>query len=135
MLVGNVFIILSSLKAFMSHLVTRVMMFMQVYRTRGSSVPWQGRVEARVNREWGTIGDLGWDVTDASVVCRSLGFGSAKTATYFSNFGRGVGKIHYSSLKYVMYNKTACVYIYIRVQLYNLIIRIFIYKALLSQSS
>ncbi len=72
---------------------------MQIYRTRGSVVPWQGRVEARVDGEWGTIGDHSWDLKDASVVCRSLGFGSAKTATYFGSFGRGVGKIHYSSLR------------------------------------
>lgn len=72
---------------------------MQIYRTRGSAVPWQGRVEARVRGEWGTISDLRWDVTDASLVCRRLGFGSAKTATYFGSFGRGVGKIHFSDLK------------------------------------
>lgn len=71
----------------------------EVYRTRGSSVPWQGRVEARVKGEWGTVSDLLWGKEDASVVCRALGYGTAKTATYHGNFGRGVGIIHYSNLK------------------------------------
>ena len=46
------------------------------YATRlegGSSIV-EGRVEVCLGRAWGTICDDGWDNTDASVVCKSLGF-------------------------------------------------------------
>ena len=62
-------------------------------------MPWQGRVEVHVGGVWGTVSDIQWGIADASVVCRALGYGTAKTATHFSNFGRGVGKIHFSELK------------------------------------
>ena len=53
----------------------------------------------RKNGEWGTICDLGWDLTDASIVCRNLGYGSAKTIYGRSSFGRGIDSTHYSELE------------------------------------
>ena len=71
----------------------------QTIRLRAGAVPWRGRVEIKVNREWGTICQSGFDALDANVVCRHLGFGSVKTVIVRS--GPGVGKIHLTQIRLV----------------------------------
>ena len=60
----------------------------------GGATPEEGRVEFCYNNTWGTVCDDSWGTTDASVVCRQLGF-LATGATAFSNaeFGQGIGPI------------------------------------------
>ncbi|PIK36334.1 putative deleted in malignant brain tumors 1 protein [Apostichopus japonicus] len=53
-----------------------------------------GRVEIYLYGEWGTVCDDGWDINDANVVCRQLGFDRALKYRDSAAFGEGSGEIH-----------------------------------------
>ena len=63
-------------------------------RLVGGDIPEEGRVEFCYNNVWGTVCDDSWGTTDASIVCRQLGF-LTTGAIAFSNaeFGQGIGPI------------------------------------------
>ncbi|XP_030851605.1 deleted in malignant brain tumors 1 protein-like [Strongylocentrotus purpuratus] len=58
-------------------------------RLVGGSSSAKGRVEVLYDGSWGTICDSGWDLRDARVVCRMLGFDGALDATTYARFGQG----------------------------------------------
>ena len=61
-------------------------------RLKGGSKS-SGRVEIFYNGQWGTICDDTWDINDARVICRQLGFPGASSAYHGSYYGPGIGPI------------------------------------------
>ena len=55
----------------------------------------EGRVEVFHARQWGTICDKGWDLIDAKVVCRMLGYTDAITTP---KYDEGTGRIWLSDV-------------------------------------
>ncbi|KAL2081884.1 hypothetical protein ACEWY4_021702 [Coilia grayii] len=62
-------------------------------RLVNGSGPHEGRVEVFHERRWGTVCDDVWDKKDGDVVCRMLGFRSAKEVHKTGRFGQGTGLI------------------------------------------
>ena len=57
-----------------------------------------GRVEFFYNGQWGTVCDDQWDINDAHVVCKQLGFPQASQAFSGATHGQGSGPIWLSNV-------------------------------------
>ena len=60
----------------------------------GGTSPSEGRVEVRNGNKWGSVCDDGWDLNDATVVCRQLGYDLATDAKTHGYFGKGHDAIY-----------------------------------------
>ncbi|XP_022086813.1 neurotrypsin-like [Acanthaster planci] len=67
---------------------------MNTVRLVGGSNNSSGRVEVYRSNTWGSICDNDWDINDAAVVCRVLGFSGAQAAKSGAYFGQGSGPVH-----------------------------------------
>ena len=61
-------------------------------RLAAGSGPHEGRIEVVFVNMWGTVCGQSWDLLDAIVVCRQLGYHTALNATT-GTFGEGSGPI------------------------------------------
>ncbi|XP_078583009.1 uncharacterized protein LOC144865860 [Branchiostoma floridae x Branchiostoma japonicum] len=63
-------------------------------RLAGGSTQLEGRVEVRNGTgQWGSVCDDNFDLQDAHVVCRQLGFGAALEVKLAGHFGEGSGNV------------------------------------------
>jgi len=66
----------------------------------GGSGSHEGRVEIFLHGEWGTVCDDDWDLNDANVVCKQLGYSmGASAARSSAYFGEGSGIIWFDDVQ------------------------------------
>ena len=68
------------------HVYTNNMQFFVVAAVRfvedNVRSPWEGEIEVYYGRQWDRVCNADWDINDANVVCRELGFSGASSAEY-----------------------------------------------------
>ena len=62
----------------------------------------EGRVEVKYRLRWGLVCDDGWDLKDAQVVCRMLGYDKALEASSRAKYGTGSGSLGIGKPKIIL---------------------------------
>ncbi|KAL5509587.1 hypothetical protein EMCRGX_G004981 [Ephydatia muelleri] len=71
----------------------QTLVLIQLVRLAGGPTPAEGRVELYYNGSYGSICQVGWDLVDATVVCKSLGYAAALVAMGGAAYGPGTGQV------------------------------------------
>ena len=79
-------------------------------------------MEVRLNAEWGTVCDSGFDEKAGNIVCRSLGYGTVKRILGRASYGRGVGAIHLTQLRCVDMQKNVLIKLRLQLQCYRAVL-------------
>ena len=66
-------------------------------RLSGGIEPYEGRVEVKHDNKWKTVCDKEWDIDDAQVICKQLGYRGAIKAT--KGFSKGPLEIFTSHVR------------------------------------
>ena len=53
----------------------QMLLLFLIVRLAGSELPYEGRLEIYYSGSWGTVCDDSFDDVDATVACKSLGYG------------------------------------------------------------
>ena len=94
----STFLIYLSLYFFTNSMTGHIVPQEGAVRLVGSIEANKGRVEVYHNEEWGTVCDDRWDMNDARVVCRQLGYSGVISVHVGGTYGRGEGPIHFDEL-------------------------------------
>ena len=70
-----------------------ILIFTEIRLQGPSSSNGTGRVEVFYNGQWGTVCDDAWDINDARVACRQLGYQNATRALQGYQVEDGTGRI------------------------------------------
>ncbi|XP_059586265.1 lysyl oxidase homolog 4 isoform X2 [Alligator mississippiensis] len=68
-------------------------------RLRAGAQVGEGRVEVLLHGQWGTVCGQSWDLQAASVVCRQLGYGTAREALASAQMGQSLGPMHLAEVR------------------------------------
>lgn len=52
------------------------------------------------NGQWGTVCHNNFDITDANVICRYLGYPGASLALWYAHFGQGYGPVWFGDMNW-----------------------------------
>ena len=78
--------------------VVRFVCVSVVMRLVNGDSPYEGGVEVYYEDQWGTVCDDSWNIKDANVICRQLGYPPASQAWRNAHFGQGSGPILLSNV-------------------------------------
>ena len=62
----------------------------------------EGRVEVKYRLQWGLVCDDNWDLNDAQVLCRMLGYDKALEASHNAKYGTGSGNFGFGTPKMIL---------------------------------